>query len=266
MRVLLALSLALWAAAGLAQEARSLRSLTTMEDSRGWASVGRLDVAGQGFCSAALISPDLVLTAAHCLYDGTGKPLALDRLTFRAGLRDGREEAARGIRRAAAHPGFEIASREGLAERVAFDLALLELDQPIRATRLSPYAVASAPGRGDAVAVVSYARGREDRPTLEEACEVIAVQENVLVLDCDVDFGASGAPVFATLGGAPRVVSVISAMADLDGRRVALGPVLDRELLVVSRTLDSVTAEAVRRIGSGAATGSSGAKFVRPGD
>ena len=35
-----------------------------------WPAVGRLTLdGGQGFCTASLIAPDIILTAAHCLYD-----------------------------------------------------------------------------------------------------------------------------------------------------------------------------------------------------
>jgi hypothetical protein len=40
----------------------------------------------------------------------------------------------------------------------------------------------------------------------------------VLVLTCDVDFGASGAPIFRMDGSIARIVSVVSAKGELAGR------------------------------------------------
>ena len=61
--VLVALSLPVRA------DRHDLTLMVTGDDARGWEAVGRLDLGGRGFCTGALIATDLVLTAAHCLYD-----------------------------------------------------------------------------------------------------------------------------------------------------------------------------------------------------
>jgi hypothetical protein len=62
-------------------------------------------------------------------------------------------------------------------------------------------------GTGATVSVVSYAVGRSEAPSREEACGVLGSEQGVLVLTCDVDFGASGAPIFAMDGSIARIVS-----------------------------------------------------------
>lgn len=237
---LLAFSLAATASHGAA-----LQKLSSGNAANGWEAVGRLDVAGgRSFCTATLIAPDLVLTAGHCLYHPrTHKPLSARDLTFRAGLRRGVSAVDVRAVAVAVHPQFKFNQRTG-SGNVAYDLALIRLAQPVTHARIRPFATASRPGNGNSVGVVSYARRRSDTASLEQGCSVLGSRSNVLLMDCRVDFGASGAPVFA-LGadGQPRIVSVISAAARMSGRNVALGTDLSRPL----STLKSMIARAPRQ-------------------
>ena len=90
--------LAICGTVGVHAQESDLKTLQTRQDSQGWEAVGRLDIRGKGFCTAALIRDRLILTAAHCLYDVDGSVIAADRFSFLAGLRDGQAQASRAER------------------------------------------------------------------------------------------------------------------------------------------------------------------------
>lgn len=286
---------------------------------RGWMAVGRLDVAAtpghpQSFCTVTLIAEDRALTAAHCVVDrGTGRSLPASAMQVQLGFQNGRAEASRRVTRLQVARGVEAALRadsdgSGLA-LIPLDLAVLELDSPVRLPQIRPLSPAGLTG-GDAMtggltgdlgddptadtsgrlvdrmiggrmlSVVSYARGRSQTAGLQEDCQLVTPRhDGSLVLLCDVDNGASGAPVLLMAEGGPRIVAVVSAKAELqtaEGRpmQVALAASLTshaaRDLLQNasgprhdSGVEHGAQGVRIRRPGT-ADSGGSGARFVRP--
>ncbi len=237
----------------------NLVPLETADQSRGFDAVGRLNLGNRGFCTGALVAPDLVLTAAHCLFDKeTGERIDATTVEFLAGWRNGRAAAYRHVKRGIVHPDYVYAGADDLG-RVSFDLALLQLDQPIRLPALTPFRTAPAPVEGDRIGIVSYARDRSEAPSLEQNCQVLDRRGGVLVMSCSVDFGSSGAPVFKLDAAGPQIVSVVSAKAQVDGQPVALGTPLADPLARLMAEMNS-PANGLRKPGLRNMTG--GAKFV----
>ena len=259
-----------FASAGFADQSSGLRKMLTGDDSRGWEAVGRLNIAGKSMCTGALIAPDLVLTAAHCVFDkANGQMVDATKIEFLAGWRGGRASAYANVKRAVVHPDYVFAT-DSADIRVRNDIAVLQLMRPIHKTSITPFQTGVRPRKGADIGIVSYAHDRAESPSIQESCNVLARQSGTIIMSCDVDYGSSGAPVFLMNDGAPRIVSVVSAMADVNGRKVSLGMALEEPLAVIMAELKATEGPFVReklvtrRLGMQGGISRSGAKFLRP--
>lgn len=247
-----------------------LEQLDTWGLGRGWEGVGLLNIAGRSTCTGVLIRPDLVLTAAHCLYDGDADEM-IDpkRIEFRAGWRDGKAIARRMGNLSVIHSNYLKSSRV-TGEQVRNDVALLRLASPIQSTHADPFRTDGGVRTGQTVSVVSFGAGRNNAVSRQRSCEVLEATGGLVAMSCDVVSGSSGSPVFAIRDGRPRVVSLVSSLGSVNGRQVSYGMDIEEPLAQVladlraGRGVFPKALTGAKRLSVGTERRVDGAKFLRP--
>lgn len=201
-----------------------------------WRAIGKLQaVAGslRMTCTAALVGPRTVLSAAHCLYNVRTRRFFLpSSLHFVVGL-EGQGFAAATVAEALViGPGYD--PNDAGATRGS-DWALITLAAPMAAgTPLLPVA-RRLPAAGAAVMVGGYAQDNPNVLTADTECHVtgFAVDgrgRRLILHDCAAPHGVSGAPLLikGNTGWSIVGINVARARTGAVGLAVTLDEVQDR--------------------------------------
>jgi protease YdgD len=248
----------------------SLIRLTDREDLFGWEAVGRINIGNNGYCTGTLIDNDLVLTAAHCVYDKrTGALYPPEHFTFNAGLRDGKAIAISQGLRVVAHKSY--APRAGTTKNnIRHDVALIQLANPITSFAAPAFKLHSGNTKGADINVVSYGKGRDAALSWQRKCNVLARHGGILVFNCNVTFGSSGAPVLVKEGRNFRILSLISSGGQMEGKTISFGMELPqivsrlkKDLIYAPASTTKQPVTQLRMLSAGDGRKTSGAKFIK---
>lgn len=190
-----------------------------------WVAVGRLNRYGGGFCTATLVTPQQVLTAAHCLYHSQNKRWYFpEEIHFVAGFRRDsyRDHAVADYWQ---FPKNYLAIKQTDPKALmTYDWALITLDHPLKIQPIpmkhETSKVLTANVSQGILLRVGYSKDRPYLPMVHRGCQIAqSFSDRLWFHTCDSSFGDSGSPILWQKQGTFFVVGVhTSVLQRKDGR------------------------------------------------
>jgi protease YdgD len=184
-------------------------------------AIGLLEMSDGGLCSASVVAEDVILTAAHCLFDEDHESVVAERFT--AGYDQGQFVATAHIRDVYIPPEFDHQRFLETNEIDGYDWALLRLDRgvghetgilSIRALDKSELE-AMIEQDGPTMTQIGYGNEQSDHPVARRDCHLSMVwKDNTYAHHCGTVSGDSGSPDLISEDDTYVIIGIESAEVD----------------------------------------------------
>jgi protease YdgD len=184
-------------------------------------AIGLLEMQDGSLCSASVVARDVILTAAHCLFDDDHHRVTPAR--FSAGFDRGDYVAAAKIRDVYLPPEFDHERFLNSGDIDGYDYAFMRLNHevgdetgilPVRVLTDAELDAMETPS-GQSFSQVGYGNAESDHPVVRRGCHIERWwEDHTYAHHCGTVPGDSGSPDLVLLNGTYAIVGIESAEVD----------------------------------------------------